>query len=357
MDNFNGSKETGVVFCMKILFLANDYMGLAMPILKEMQRQGHEVLYIPDNNLSTDCYLKNSNRFFQTLRNIYNILFRVYQRYWKKNTNINCYYDLLFCIQGVSFHPYLLRILKKYNPNIKTSLYIWDSNKYYDYIRNAKYFDKVFTFDIEDSKCTPKIKFLPFYWIPNENDECTNNKYDISIVGSDHDGRTEIVEKVYKQIDNKLKCYFRIVANRFPFQVSNRGKLIFTLLFRYNQFLEIVEKYKHKLTLPFIAFDYIQMEQVNSIIQNSNCILDTDRECQTGTTPRLIWALAMGKKIISTNTHLVEMPFYDEKQIQIIDRNNPIVDIDFIQKEELFKTSAYVICLRIDNWIKNFIEF
>lgn len=76
----------------------------------------------------------------------------------------------------------------------------------------------------------------------------------------------------------------------------------------------------------------MSVEETERIISESSCILDTDRESQTGTTPRVIWALASGKKILSTNKNLIKMPFYNEKQIHIIDRNTPIVDIDFYEK-------------------------
>ena len=344
---------------MKILLLANDYLGLSKPILKEIQQQGHEVLYVADDALSTDCYYRKINRFVKIIRNIFNRLFHIYEKYWEKaiknNTNINDFFDVLFCIQGVSFHPYLLNILRKHNPHIKTSLYIWDSNKYYDYFRNAIFFDQVFTFDIEDSKQGEFVNFLPFYWLPH-NDTYRNIKYDISIIGSDHDGRIEIVEKVYNQINSNLRSYFKIIISKFPLR-TNRLKLIFMLLFKYVCFVETLEKWKHKLTLPFVSFEYMPQEDVNKIIQESNCILDTDRECQSGTTPRVIWALAMGKKIISTNTHLVDMPFYNEKQIKIIDRNNPEIDIDFAKTEEIFDKSEYISDLRIDNWVKKFINF
>ena len=107
----------------------------------------------------------------------------------------------------------------------------------------------------------------------------------------------------------------------------------------------------------FIIKETIPVDIVNRIILESNCILDTDRECQTGTTPRVIWALALGKKIVSTNLNLKNMPFYNEEQIVFIDRNNPILDIDFVKsRKEVFTINDYILNLRIDNWINNFIQ-
>ena len=91
-------------------------------------------------------------------------------------------------------------------------------------------------------------------------------------------------------------------------------------------------------------------------MKESDVILDTDRATQTGTTPRVIWALALGKRVVSTNSHLKEMPFYDEKCISIIDRDYPKLDVGFIsgEKNEAVR-NTYIESLRIDIWLDNFL--
>ena len=58
----------------------------------------------------------------------------------------------------------------------------------------------------------------------------------------------------------------------------------------------------------------ISPEDVQKIMMDSECVLDTDRASQTGTTPRLIWALALGKKVITTNMNVKQMPLYDPRK-------------------------------------------
>ena len=50
------------------------------------------------------------------------------------------------------------------------------------------------------------------------------------------------------------------------------------------------------------------------------------------------------------------MPFYDSNFIQVIDRKNPIIDIDFINRNAEYKFMEYLKKLRIDNWIEELIS-
>lgn len=113
------------------------------------------------------------------------------------------------------------------------------------------------------------------------------------------------------------------------------------------------------ISLPedgIITHKKIPLPEVVDLIKQSHCILDTDRESQTGTTPRLIWALAMNKKIITTNKNIVNFWFYDPSQILIIDRNNPEISDDFLFSELNENVSQDRIeSLRIDKWLDQLI--
>lgn len=313
---------------MKILFLAPDYLNLHMPIIKELEKEGHVVHHIKDQMLTFDWhypYLGCHDKFFKYLKASINHFF---QKYWrdiiKEDSEIIKYYDIFLCINGCSFHKVLLNRLKQINPNIKTVLYLWDNSKFYEYFHNAKYFDKVYTYDLEDSKKF-HAKFLPFYWL-NSNKENGNEIYDISIVGTNHDNRYEIVKKIQQQIKNtNITYFFKILDKSLP---EN----------------------------DIIIHRAINIQECNDIIRKSKCILDTDRESQTGTTPRLIWALAMNKIIITTNQYIKHMPFYNPQNILIIDRDNPQIDLDFLKSKSIQTIHPKIKKLRIDYWVKQILE-
>lgn len=345
---------------MRVFILAYQYLDLEKSIIDEFKKQGHDVFVIYDKELHTDCYKRKGKKgmVVNFIYNIYNKLSHKYEHYWKQqirsHKELDQPFDLFFCIQGVSFDKCLLKHLRSLNADIKSSLYIWDTNKYYNYFRNAKYFDKVATFDYDDS-VQFHVSFLPFYWIETNNSN--EVKYDVSIIGSDHDGRFEIINKLYPLLnDNNITNFIRIKIDNSPYFYLPRWKIKMYKVFQPNKLVEIKEMWNLKKMAPFSTFDYMPINEVNEMIAQTNCIIDTDRETQSGTTPRIIWALALGKKVMSTNVNLKKMPFYDERQIMIFDRNNPVIDVDFIKSRvEVFKVNKYINELRIDKWIKNFI--
>ena len=309
---------------MNILLLAPTYLDLYKPIKKELENQGHNVTFCIDFIIEYHCRW--------TLKRIWKLIYLtkdIRKIYWKhffsKDKEKICEkkYDHLICINGTSFHPILMDKMKKKNPKMTSTLYVWDTNKYYDYFWKAPYFNKVLSFDLED--CNQfKVPFLPFYWIPYNTHE-VEQKYSLSIVGTDHDERLRIVEDVAVQLDKRHINYC--------FKIFTKKQSRFAI----------------DAFLPF--------KDTLKIMAQSECILDTDRPTQTGTTPRVIWALAMGKKIISTNSNLKKMPFYNTNQISIINRDDPIIDIEFLNRENTDNiiNDNYIQKLRIDSWVLNLV--
>ena len=84
----------------------------------------------------------------------------------------------------------------------------------------------------------------------------------------------------------------------------------------------------------------------------SNCILDSQREGQSGLTARFVWALANGQKIITTNKYVVDYAFINAGQVCIIDKMNPVVPVDFVKSPLCEENVTDVTFLRIDNWVK-----
>lgn len=315
---------------MKILLLAPTYMGLHVPIVDELKRQKHDVTFFEDIMFSWDWKYPWRGRHDRLFRQIKCFTKQTFQRYWNnlfsKTIQFRQYYDLFIAINGCSFHPILLAKLRIHNPNIKSVLYLWDNSQFYDYYHYATYFNKVMTYDINDSK-KYSAKFLPFYWQPlSDNLQNLPIIYKISMIGSNHDGRYKIAQRVYEQLSSIYKSLY----------------------------LKVLDKNLQKDEI--IIHDPIPIEEVLQTMVQSECILDTDRASQSGTTPRLIWALAMGKKVITTNKNVAQLPFFDAEQVFIIDRKNPVIDNYFLEKKIKPNNQNKLLKeLRIDYWINNFI--
>lgn len=66
--------------------------------------------------------------------------------------------------------------------------------------------------------------------------------------------------------------------------------------------------------------------EVLESLQKTNCLIELLQEGQHGMTLRAFEAICYNKKLITNNKDVINLPFYDERYIQII---NDIDDIDY----------------------------
>ena len=337
---------------MRILFLASFYFDLYKPILKELENEGHVVILKEDIQLKADYHVRHRNVFIKFACWLYRKGYYGLKDYWKNqirnDSMYNDRYDFFLCINGVSFHPYLLNHLKRLNPEIRSSLYVWDTSNFYNYYRYNTCFDNVFTFDYNDSIYYKDVKFLPSYWVPTDKKQI---RYKLSMIGSDHDDRLSIVSNIYDQIiRNNITSFIRIVI-----KPPLRPNTWYRKILHNNDYKKASREWLKKKILPFTTDTRYSLQDVINIIDESECVLDTEMPIQSGASQRVIWALARGKKVITTNLFLKEMSFYREGQISFIDRNNPKLDINFINESKSFEENDELNKLRIDRWVKELI--
>jgi len=73
------------------------------------------------------------------------------------------------------------------------------------------------------------------------------------------------------------------------------------------------------------------LEDVFNLVTNSKILLDIQRPKQQGLSFRVMEGIALEKKIISTNTDLVNYDFYNPNNIVIVDSNNIYIDEIFFR--------------------------
>lgn len=312
---------------MRILLLAPTYMGLYKHIENELTRQGHNVLFVEDKPLKFNYrFSHRRNIKIGCLNKIFKLLSKIfvdYNAYWDEKFDSfgSLYFDCLFVVNGFSYDKHLLERLREFNKNIKTRLYLWDNLHAYDFSYIVNDIESCYTLDFLDSKNFEKMKFLPAFWVDEKITGKQDKRYDVFLIGTNHDDRYFIAKRIIEQLD---KCGF-------------------------TYFIKLIDKYKKENDI--ITHKFYPTKEYLKLMMSSRCILDTERQTQTGPTVRLIWSLALGKKIISTNAYMKEMPFYNPSQILIVDRKNPVISEDFIRQERVFDLSEYIKSLRIDNWV------
>ena len=301
----------------RILLIA--LSGYSKGIVKQMQDMGALVDYVndkPNDGFICKALGRAQFGFYQK------VLDKYYQQKIAELSGKD--YDYILIIRG-EYTPIasLLRLREAY-PNAKLVLYMWDGmdtrgNK--NISRKWKHFDKVLTFDRIDYEAHKgQIEFLPLYYydafLPSDakDPNADDFKYDISFIGTGHKDRVRIVKEIMKQCeDNGKKTYSYVF-------------MPFYLIFLFNK---ITNPDFKGVKRSEISFRKLPFEFLYSTYADSRCVVDVEHPGQHGLTMRSIEIIGLKRKFITTNKDIVNYDFYNENNILVVDRKNPVVDMSF----------------------------
>lgn len=199
-------------------------------------------------------------------------------------------------------------------------------------------YDRVLTFDKADS-VKYDVNFRPLFFsdsFKHLKEKNISKKYDICFVGTCHSDRLAIISKIMKNYPNYKYFFYCYLQSWF--------------MYYYYAFKDIEYRKKSK---KFFNYDQISMDQVAQAMAQSDAILDIQHPKQTGLTMRTIETLGLGKKIITTNSDIRNYDFYNERNVLVVDRENPVIPDNFIKgnyeplSEELYHKYS------ITGWIED----
>lgn len=336
---------------MKILMFANTYLDLYQQVVDELQSQGHEMTVIKDYFEYFDPKdILRQSKLNDSKIGIWN---QSVSFYWKKHEDIIANkYDMFISFNGYSINHTSFELISKYSPNCIKVLYCWDSFNYFDLKMIEGYFDKLYTFDVVDAQNSGWTLLPSFYKENGGRDINENEDYDLFLVGSDHDRRYSFVRKVLHNLksynlNHYIKIYvppinnigMNLLIDCFKFLKGNKS--IHELLFKYG-----LENKELKIT------NCIDSDAFSRIMSKSKCILDDNRIGQAGLSPRFICSMAQNKKVITTNKWAYRYSFVNKDNVRIVDKDNPIIDVDFIKGKVHLSKTPIIESLELSNWVK-----
>lgn len=298
---------------MKLLLIMPRFFNYPELITEELENMGYEVDFF-DDRPSTNAWVKVAIRINKNMIGLY------IKQYFKEmmNTVKNKEYDVVFLISGqsLSFSEEMISEIKKCQEKAKFVLYQWDSQINFPYVKQVqKYFDKCYSFDRNDVKETPNLKFLPlFYSNVYENIGTKNNeeyKYDFCFVGTAHPKKYKFIKMMSEQLKTVYPKQF--IYFFFPSPIVYFYRKIMNKELR---------KAKYK------EFHYVPLKgyEMNDVYEASRCVLDSAQDGQLGLTIRVLEALGAKKKLITTNEDIINYDFYRPENIYVykgeIDLNN-----------------------------------
>lgn len=329
----------------KALIHAAEYINLYSIVVNELERQGWEVTVVKDQFIEGDPKF-NSSRLAKYIKQYVNFSkHRSWQplaeQFWSKNIpSFDEHYDLFICLNALTLPKSVLKLIKRRTD--RTILYIWDSCSVIDFPIIATYFDAAYTFDLRDSIRYPVLKLLPNFYTNPLPPVDYNLKYSAMMVGAWRNERLKFINALAKELDkyNKSNYFLKVMHPTLPPVYKRLLKN-----YRLSKRLSNGELDEFELKAP------LEPEEYMTLMEQSEIIVDDVMPEQSGLTPRFIWGLARGKKIITTNRYAMRYNFVAPENVCIADRKNPIIPVEFLKAEPV-KNPDHLHTLEIKNWVR-----
>jgi hypothetical protein len=226
----------------------------------------------------------------------------------------------ILVIKGEALSPKSIERLRATMPQARLTLYFWDSyrNMPKDSPRKVSLFDKSFTFDPHDAQTDRRLNYRPLFFV---DDYASLPKLtpdiDLLFVGTVHSDRYAILGRLSRALPSGVR-FERILyfPSRFVYVVRRVGDPQFWRA-RRNEFV----------------FHPLNKADIQTLISRARVVVDIERSVQSGLTMRTVEMLGAGKKLLTTNSKVIEADFFNPNNISVIDRRLPTVTSSFMESE------------------------
>jgi len=321
----------------KILFFAPSVFGYQTEIANALIKLGARVDYYderPKNNFIIKASLRLNKKLIKS-------------RIEKYYASILCEtatkkYDYVLVINLEALTPTLIKEIRNQHSESIFILYMWDS------ILNKKsaldafpLFDWKYSFDKNDAQNITGVQFRPLFFIDKYNFKkhqvAIDKSIDLCFMGTVHSDRYNLIHDIKVKAESLgFTTYFFMY---FPSPV----------LFWYKKLKDIRF---YKASYSEFSFKPLDLNEIANIIFKSKVVLDIQHPKQTGLTMRTIEMIGAERKLITTNASIKEYDFYDEHNILIIDREQPVINRGFFTEPYIPIDTTIKNNYSIEGWIK-----
>lgn len=289
---------------MQILLITPNFFDYPSQMCEELWRMGHEVDWY-DDRPSTNSFVK---AIIRTNKNLVNLMI---QKYFLRIMHeiSGKKYDIVLLISGqsLSFTEDMMERLRTSQKQAEFVLYQWDSVENFPYIvKVQKYFDRCYSFDPMDVKENSNLRFLPLFYTKRYADigvkEIREYKYDCMFVGTAHPRKYRFIKEMGQKLSEVYKKQY--IYFFFPSR----------LVYIYRKLLN--QEFKDARYSEF-HFESVKAEQMDELLTQSRCVLDSAQQGQTGLTIRVFETLGAKRKIITTNQDIVNYDFYRPENVYV----------------------------------------
>ena len=247
-------------------------------------------------------------------------------------------FDIVLAIRASTLSLEVIDLLRKNSPDAKFYLYQWDGvNNNSNAVRFAPLFDKVSTFDIDDSK-SYGWRYRPLFYT-DETQRNGNRFFDFTYICTLHSDRLRIYKKL-KQLSGQNFLY---IYSKFSHYIKEK------YIKKNPCFLGISDsEIKYKALKP---------KKMNSILSKTNIVVDYTHPGQSGFTMRTCEAIGHRCKLITNNKNVMEADFYNPNNIYVYDINSFFIPNEFIRSPYIELSKNIYNYYSIESWLREIIDY
>lgn len=297
-----------------ILFLCPSFFNYEKKLTLAMENLGANVDFYderPSNTFFSKSFLRiNRNLVKRQIKKYYDEILSKIEG--KK-------YDFILISQAEATPLYFIEQIKNKQATARMVLLLWDSiaNKI-NTVEKIPFFDEVFSFDKKDCD-SYALTFRPLFFDYGYEKIATEKvemKFDLFFVGTVHSDRYSLLKKVKEQFENNSLNVFYYLY--FP------SKIIY-------YFKKLTTRELTGSKIDEFSFVGLPSENLVATLKSSKTVIDIQHPLQTGLTMRTIEMLGANRKMITTNKDVMNYDFYNSANICVINRENPIIPIEFME--------------------------
>ena len=316
----------------KVIFIAPKFFGYDSLIEDRLKARGAIVSRMVDRPFSSSILSALTVKFTKIISELLN------KFYINQIKDIGYKVDYILIINGQTISQNVLKYLKLSNPNAKLILYMWDSlENRPNTLQSFNLYDPVFSFD-KRSATKHHLKFRPlFYGKSNFSGEANSDEesFVLSFIGTAHSDRYKIIKSLQKS-SNNINCFWYLYL---------KARWVY---FAYM----LINKNFASARMGDFMYTPMPMSKMKNIFNRSEIIVDIEHANQTGLTIRTFDIMNAQKKMVTTNKDVINYDFYKFGNIFILDRNNPNISEDFINRRFNPYTQEVLDYYSIDGWLE-----
>lgn len=301
---------------MKILFIGLDYHDYTRNIINEMRAAGGDVTYVD---------IQPRSLMFKVLRTAGRGLYDQYLEVHHASAisqSKSMAYDKVVFLQAHQMSPKNLTDLRAAQPSAEFTLYNWDSLSNHDYRLQAKWFDRVLTFDPVDAQ-ENGFGYLPLF--------CSRFMQGLR--------RDRAEPGSLFMVGNIVKPARYHAVESFRQYCAENG-------LRFKQHLKVspvvwVNLVRSGLIPRDVSLRSIDKAAFCDLIETTAAAFDFANHAQSGQTMRMMENLCLGKKIVTSNTWVKKEPFYSPDRIHVFDGLDFSGVADFLNGDLLNKDADF----------------